>query len=70
MKGKRIGAVKISEFAGGQSQFWVMMKNGLDYIMDPDQVTFTGMYRYCADTYGGVILLDYSDIVLLLGDHR
>jgi hypothetical protein len=40
---KRIGAVKISEFAGAQSQFWVMMKNGLDYIMDPKQVTFTGM---------------------------
>ena len=49
LKGARIGAVKISEFAGGQSQFWVMMKNGLDYIMDPDQVTFTGMYKRCAD---------------------
>ena len=43
LRNKRIGAVKISEFAGAQSQFWVMMKNGLDYIMDPDQVTFTGM---------------------------
>jgi hypothetical protein len=42
LKNKRIAAVKISEFAGGQSQFWVMMKNGLDYIMDPDQVIFTG----------------------------
>ncbi|CAJ1957939.1 unnamed protein product [Cylindrotheca closterium] len=41
LKNKRLAAVKISEFAGGQSQFWVMMKNGLDYIMDPDQVTFT-----------------------------
>eukprot|EP00980_Cylindrotheca_fusiformis_P020566 scaffold7641_cov115-Cylindrotheca_fusiformis.AAC.12 len=41
LKNKRIGAVKISEFAGAQSQFWVMMKNGLDYIMDPSQVVFT-----------------------------
>lgn len=44
LRNKRIAAVKISEFAGGQSQFWVMMKNGLDYIMDPDQVIFTGQH--------------------------
>jgi hypothetical protein len=55
LKNKRIAAVKISEFAGGQSQFWVMMKNGLDYIMDPDQVTFTGkpllfISTYCYDS--------------------
>jgi hypothetical protein len=31
-----------SDFAGAQAQFYVMDKNGLDYIVDPKQVIFTG----------------------------
>ena len=42
LKGKKIAAQAISVFAAGQSQFWVMKKAGLDYIMDPKQVLFTG----------------------------
>lgn len=41
LKDKIIGAQSISDFAGAQVQFYVMFKNGLDYIMDPKQVIFT-----------------------------
>ncbi len=42
LKGKVIGAQTYSHFAGAQAQFYVMEKNGLDYIVDPKQVIFTG----------------------------
>jgi hypothetical protein len=42
IKGKIIGAQAYSHFAGAQSQFYVMEKHGLDYIVDPKQVIFTG----------------------------
>jgi hypothetical protein len=42
IKGKVIGALAYSHFAGAQAQFYVMEKNGLDYIVDPKQVIFTG----------------------------
>jgi hypothetical protein len=42
IKGKVIGAQAYSDFAGAQAQFYVMDKNGLDYIVDPKQVIFTG----------------------------
>ena len=42
LKDKIIGAQSISDFAGAQVQFYVMAQNGLDYIMDPKQVVFTG----------------------------
>ena len=37
-----IGALAISDFAGGQAQFYIMHEYGLDYIVDPKQVIFTG----------------------------
>jgi ABC-type phosphate/phosphonate transport system substrate-binding protein len=43
IKGKVIGAQSFSDFAGAQAQFYVMQQNGLDYIVDPKQVIFTGM---------------------------
>ena len=49
IKGKVIGALAISDFAGAQVQFYVMKKNGLDYIMDPEQVIFTGKHRCNAE---------------------
>jgi ABC-type phosphate/phosphonate transport system substrate-binding protein len=42
IKGKVIGAQAYSDFAGAQAQFYVMDKNGLDHIVDPKQVIFTG----------------------------
>jgi hypothetical protein len=42
IKGKVIGAQAYSHFAGAQAQFYVMKMNGLDYIVDPKQVIFTG----------------------------
>ncbi len=42
IKGKVIGALEYSHFAGAQAQFYVMEKSGLDYIVDPKQVIFTG----------------------------
>lgn len=41
LKDKIIAAQSLSVFAAAQSQFWVMYKNGLDYVMDPKQVIFT-----------------------------
>eukprot|EP00980_Cylindrotheca_fusiformis_P010498 scaffold2325_cov126-Cylindrotheca_fusiformis.AAC.8 len=41
LKDKVIAAKAISDFAAGQSQFWLLVKNGIDYIMDPKQVIFT-----------------------------
>jgi ABC-type phosphate/phosphonate transport system substrate-binding protein len=38
LKGKVIGAQAYSDFAGAQAQFYVMEKNGLDFIV----VIFTG----------------------------
>eukprot|EP00980_Cylindrotheca_fusiformis_P005527 scaffold1172_cov115-Cylindrotheca_fusiformis.AAC.2 len=42
LKDKVIGAQAFSDFAGAQAQFYVMKNQGLDYIMDPKQVIFTG----------------------------
>jgi ABC-type phosphate/phosphonate transport system substrate-binding protein len=42
LKGKVIGAQAYSHFSGAQAQFYVMEKNGLDFIVDPKQVIFTG----------------------------
>jgi ABC-type nitrate/sulfonate/bicarbonate transport system substrate-binding protein len=44
LKGKVIGAQAYSDFAGAQAQFYVMKKNGLDFIVDPKQVVFTGRW--------------------------
>eukprot|EP00980_Cylindrotheca_fusiformis_P014254 scaffold3774_cov126-Cylindrotheca_fusiformis.AAC.4 len=52
LKDKIIAAQAISVFAAGQSQFWVMFKNGMDYIMDPKQVIFTGNHD---ETVKGVL---------------
>ena len=41
LKDKVIGAQSISDFSGAQVQFYVMFENGLDYIMDPKQVSHT-----------------------------
>mmetsp|Transcript_15045 Transcript_15045/g.34239 ORF Transcript_15045/g.34239 Transcript_15045/m.34239 type:complete len:1000 (-) Transcript_15045:932-3931(-) len=41
LKGKVIGALAISDFAGAQVQFFVMKQAGVDYINDPKQVVFT-----------------------------
>lgn len=46
LKNKVIGAQAFSDFAGAQAQFYVMDKNGLDYIVDPKQVIFTGTFRF------------------------
>lgn len=42
LKGKVIGASEIGNFAGAQVQFYSMWAAGMDYIMDPKQVVFTG----------------------------
>ena len=42
LKGKIIGAQSFSDFAGAQAQFYVMQKEGLDFVVDPKQVIFTG----------------------------
>jgi hypothetical protein len=44
IKDKVIAAVSISDFAGAEVQFFTMLENGLDYIMDPKQVIFTGKF--------------------------
>ncbi|CAB9524010.1 activated protein kinase catalytic subunit alpha-1 [Seminavis robusta] len=41
IKNKIIAAVSISDFAGGQVQFYAMYESNLNYIMDPKQVIFT-----------------------------
>ena len=43
LKGKIIAAQSFSDFAGGQAQFFVMGEEGLDFVVDPKQVIFTGM---------------------------
>lgn len=43
LKDKVIGAQNFFDFAGGQAQFYVMYKNGVDFVVDPKQVIFTGM---------------------------
>lgn len=47
LKDKVIGAQNFFDFAGGQAQFFVMYKNGVDFIVDPKQVIFTGMLALC-----------------------
>ena len=42
LKDKVIGAQNFFDFAGAQAQFFVMYKNGVDFIVDPKQVIFTG----------------------------
>eukprot|EP00980_Cylindrotheca_fusiformis_P025580 scaffold14127_cov102-Cylindrotheca_fusiformis.AAC.1 len=42
LKDKVIGAQAYSDFAGAQAQFYMMRNNGLDHIMDPKKVIFTG----------------------------
>ena len=44
LKDKVIGAQNFFDFAGGQAQFYVMYKNGVDFVVDPKQVIFTGMF--------------------------
>jgi ABC-type phosphate/phosphonate transport system substrate-binding protein len=48
LKGKIIGAQSYTHFSGAQAQFYVMERNGLDYIVDPKQVIFTGRSYYCS----------------------
>jgi ABC-type phosphate/phosphonate transport system substrate-binding protein len=43
IKDKVVGAQDFSDFAGAQAQFYVMYKNGVDFVLDPKQVIFTGM---------------------------
>ncbi|CAJ1957895.1 unnamed protein product [Cylindrotheca closterium] len=52
LKDKVIAGQAFSVFAAGQSQFYVMHKAGLDYIMDPKQVIFTGNHD---ETVNGVL---------------
>ena len=42
LRDRIIAAQSISDFSGAQVQFYTMHKKGLDYIMDPKQVIFTG----------------------------
>ena len=42
LKDKVIGAGAISVIMGGQTQLFEMVKAGMDYVMDPKQVVFTG----------------------------
>ncbi len=44
IKDKVVGAQDFSDFAGAQAQFYVMKKSGLDFIVDPKQVVFTGRW--------------------------
>jgi len=57
LKDKKIAGQAFSVFAAGQSQFWVMRKAGLDYIMDPKQVLFTGNHD---ETVRGVLNGDWD----------
>jgi hypothetical protein len=43
IKDKVVGAQGFSDFSGAQAQFYVMYQNGLDFVVDPKQVIFTGM---------------------------
>lgn len=43
LKGKVIGAQAFSDFAGAQAQFFMMNRQNVDFIVDPNQVIFTGM---------------------------
>ena len=56
IRDKVVGAQDFSEFAGAQSQFYVMFQNGLDFVMDPKQVVFTGM-SFLRIKYNGLYLL-------------
>ena len=47
LKDRIVGALAISDFAGGQVQFFVMREAGIDFIMAPKQVIFTGMKQKC-----------------------
>ena len=49
LKNKTIAALKISNFAQAQVQFYVMHKNGDNFIMDPKQVVFTGKQVPCPE---------------------
>ncbi|CAJ1961059.1 unnamed protein product [Cylindrotheca closterium] len=42
LRGKIIAAQSFSDFAGAQAQFFVMGEEGLDFVVDPKQVIFTG----------------------------
>ena len=42
LKDKIIGAGAISVIMGGQTQLYALVKAGMDYVMDPKQVVFTG----------------------------
>ena len=44
LKDKIIGAQAFSDFAGAQAQFYVMEQEGLDFVVDPKQVIFTGTF--------------------------
>lgn len=56
IKDKVVGAQDFSDFAGAQAQFYVMYKNGLDFVVDPKQVIFTGM-SFLRINYNGLYLL-------------
>eukprot|EP00980_Cylindrotheca_fusiformis_P023391 scaffold10429_cov126-Cylindrotheca_fusiformis.AAC.22 len=72
LKDKVIGAQAFSDFAGAQAQFYVMGKNGLDFVVDPKQVIFTGMSFIPACTAGhryDVSFLKYESFYYTLGNN-
>jgi len=52
LKDKVIAAGNFFDFAGAQAQFYVMDKNGVDFVVDPKQVIFTANNR---DTVQGIL---------------
>ncbi|CAJ1935034.1 unnamed protein product [Cylindrotheca closterium] len=52
LKGKVIGAQDFSDFGGAQAQFYTMKQHGVDFIVDPKEVIFTGNVQ---DTIQGVL---------------
>ena len=63
IKGRVIGAQSFSYFAGAQAQFYVMQQNGLDYIVDPKQVIFTGRSYYCSPSPSIIIELSLTPLL-------
>jgi hypothetical protein len=58
IKDKVVGAQSFTDFSGAQAQFYVMYKNGLDFVMDPKQVIFTGTcMSFLRIHYNGLYLL-------------
>lgn len=67
LKDKKIGAQDFSNFAGAQAQFYVMKQSGIDFIVDPKEVIFTGEKNW----HGNCCAVYLSDSLYIhtTGDH-